>query len=294
MRKHTVLTALLVLLGSTSLHAAPPAPTTSVTTTVKPKTKATPPATIPLAYPSPFTGKTDAVLLTEIVALEQQLAKTDVTDAKHVTIAMRLATNYWELETLKVKAWDAASSKDDKAKARALRDKSRQRANDVFRLVIDKHDDYPKLDETLYYLAREHETYRSLDPSDAADTKTKKEAREKALATYLELLKKRPTSPLVAWAYIAFADLYFDDAAAGKIDWKIPLEAYKRATTTGDADKQPRGYAHYRLGFVHWNLEDATSAKSAFKSSEDFGTKNPTVVGSPELVTESQKATKSL
>ena len=60
------------------------------------------PVEISIDRPAPaLQKKLETSLMTEIVALEQQLAKTKVTSDKHVTIARRLAESYYELERLK-------------------------------------------------------------------------------------------------------------------------------------------------------------------------------------------------
>jgi hypothetical protein len=77
---------------------------------------------------------------------------------------------------------------------------------------------HPSPDEILYLLASTHEALRATDPDDPAQRRLARESREKALATYLELVKAYPTSKLLSAAYVAFGDLYFDEAANGRAE----------------------------------------------------------------------------
>lgn len=264
------------------------------------------PVEITIDRPSPqIQKKLETSLMTEIVALEQQLAKTKVSSDKHVTIARRLAESYYELERLKqnealdltTKILDGEKAKKDvsalktqRTKAESLRDKSQARVTDLYQMIIDKHDDYAKLDEVMYYLAYEYEQQKATDPNDKAQIKKERESKEKALSTYLLLIKKRPKSKFVSAAYIAYGDLYFEDALNGKIDWKIPLEAYDRVIQSGDPpDNKQWGYAQYKKGFIYWNLGQYKDAVTAFKKAIEFGTKFSDLPKAPQIAEEARK-----
>lgn len=265
------------------------------------------PVEITIDRPAPqLQKKLETSLMTEIVALEQQLAKTKVTSDKHVTIARRLAESYYELERLKqnealdlttkilngekTKNPSVAQWKTQRTKAEGLRDKSQQRVTELYQMIIDKHDDYPKLDEVMYYLAYEYEQQKATDPNDKAQIKKERESKEKALATYLMLIKKRPKSKFVSAAYIAYGDLYFEDALNGKIDWKIPLEAYDRVIQSGEPpDNKQWGYAQYKKGFIYWNLGQYKDAVTAFKKAIEFGTKFSDLPKAPQIAEEARK-----
>jgi hypothetical protein len=265
------------------------------------------PVEISIDRPSPqIQKKLETSLMTEIVALEQQLAKTKVTSDKHVTISRRLAESYYELERLKqnealdltTKILNGEKKKDpnvatwraQRTKAESLRDKSQGRVTEIYQLIIDKHEDYPKLDEVMYYLAYEYEQQKATDPNDKAQIKKERESKEKALATYLMLIKKRPKSKFVSAAYIAYGDLYFEDALNGKIDWKIPLEAYDRVIQSGDPpDNKQWGYAQYKKGFIYWNLGQYKDAVTAFKKAIEFGTKFSDLPKAPQIAEEARK-----
>ena len=256
--------------------------------------------------PTPeLSGKIKTALMTEIVQLETQLTKTKVTSDKHVVIARRLAESYYELEHLeqndvldlttkilvaKKKGQPTASMDADMSKATALRDKSQDRVVFLYRMIADKHPDYTKGDEVLYYLAYEYEQRKATDPNDKAQLKIERENKEKALATYLELIKKYPKSKFVSAAYIAYGDLYFEDALNGKIDWKIPLEAYDRVIQSGDPPENKQwGYAQYKKGFIYWNLGQYKDAVTAFKKAIEFGVKFSDLPKAPQIAEEARK-----
>jgi hypothetical protein len=265
------------------------------------------PVEISIDRPAPaLQKKLETSLMTEIVALEQQLSKTKITSDKHVTIARRLAESYYELERLKQsealdlttkilngekkKDPNVAAWKTQRTKAEALRDKSQARVTELYQVIIDKHDDYAKLDEVMYYLAYEYEQQKATDPNDKAQIKKERESKEKALSTYLSLIKKRPKSKFVSAAYIAYGDLYFEDALNGKIDWKIPLEAYDRVIQSGEPpDNKQWGYAQYKKGFIYWNLGQYKDAVTAFKKAIEFGTKFSDLPKAPQIAEEARK-----
>jgi hypothetical protein len=265
------------------------------------------PVEISIDRPSPnIQKKLETSLMTEIVALEQQLTKTKVTSDKHVTISRRLAESYYELERLKqnealdlttkilngekTKNPQVATWKAARTKAESLRDKSQNRVTELYQMIIDKHDDYPKLDEVMYYLAYEYEQQKATDPTDKAQIKKERESKEKALSTYLLLIKKRPKSKFVSAAYIAYGDLYFEDALNGKIDWKIPLEAYDRVIQSGEPPENKQwGYAQYKKGFIYWNLGQYKDAVTAFKKAIEFGTKFSDLPKAPQIAEEARK-----
>jgi hypothetical protein len=256
--------------------------------------------------PSPtMSNKIETALMQEIVLSEQQLAKTKVSDPKHVTLSRRLAESYYELERMKegealqlttdiVLAEKAKKPTDEmkkkRDKANMLRDKSQERVVTLYRYIVDKHTDYAKNDEVLYYLAYEYESQKATDPNDKAQLKRERESKEKALATYLELVKKYPQSKYVSAAYIAFGDLYFEEALNGRAEWTIPLEAYDRVIKAGEPPENKQWmYAQYKKGFAYWNLGQYKDAVTSFKSAIDKAQKFPSVPKAEKIAEEARR-----
>ncbi len=264
------------------------------------------PVAIDIPRPSPeLSKKLETSLMQEIFALEKQLEKTKVTNDKHITLSRRLAESWYELERLKQgealdlttkilegekKKQNVDALKTQRTKAETLRDKAQGRVVELYKMIIEKHDDYQKLDEVLYYLAYEYEQQKATDPNDKAQIKKERESKEKALAAYLDLIKKRPKSKYVSAAYIAYGDLYFEDALNGKIDWKIPLEAYDRVIASGEPPENKQyGYAYYKKGFIYWNQGNYKEAVTSFKKAIDFGQKFPDLPKAPQIAEEARK-----
>ncbi len=256
--------------------------------------------------PSPqLSNKIETALMQEIVLSEEQLKKTRVSDPKHVTLSRRLAESYYELERMKEnealqlttdiglaernkRPTDDLRKKRDRANF--LRDKSQERVVTLYRYIVDKHPDYPKNDEVLYYLAFEYESEKATDPNDKAQLKRERESKENALKTYLELVKKYPQSKYVSAAYIAFGDLYFDEALNGRAEWTIPLEAYDRVIKAGPPPENKQWmYAQYKKGFAYWNLGQYKDAVTAFKSAIDMAQKYPTVPKAEKIADEARR-----
>ncbi|MFI5298895.1 MAG: tetratricopeptide repeat protein [Polyangiales bacterium] len=273
-----------------------------------PKKEHPPDKPVEIAIPRPgaiLSGKIETALIGEIQLLETQLQKTKVTSDKHVVIQRRLAESYYELERIKegevldltTKILDAQKKKQDASadiakrdKAKSKRDKCRVQVNEYYRAIIEKHPDYPKADEVLYYLAYEFEQIKAEDPLDKEQVKQEREARDKSLQVYLELIHKYPSSKFRGAAYLAYGDMYFEDALNAKVEWKVPLEAYDRVIQSGEPpDNKQWGYAQYKKGFIYWNLGQYKDAVTSFKKAIEFGTKFPDIPKAPQIADEARK-----
>jgi hypothetical protein len=143
---------------------------------------------------------------------------------------------------------------------------------DAYRKVADGDPGYAQGDEVLAALAAEYDDRRVFVADE--DGPLVLDDRTKALAASLELVKNYPLSRHVVAAYRRFGDHYFDEAMRGKMDWKIPEEAYRRLRDLSDATKQiENAYAHYRLGYVAWNQGDSKEARKSLHAAVDVTTK---------------------
>jgi tetratricopeptide (TPR) repeat protein len=116
------------------------------------------------------------------------------------------------------------------------------------------------VDEVLYYLAYEHEQAGEL---------------EKARKVYLQLITKAPKSKYVATAYLAFGELYFNEAAGDPTKWALAAQAYNEVARYPLPDNKVLGYAEYKLAYVYWNQGDYQRALTAFKKAIEIGQQNP-------------------
>ena len=100
---------------------------------------------------------------------------------------------------------------------------------------------YPRLDEVYYYLAYEYEQ--------AGDTAN-------ARRVYLDLITKTPNSKYIPNAYLAFGELFFNEAQGDPTKWEPAKQAYQKVIAKPPPDNKVYGYAWYKLAYVFWNQGD--------------------------------------
>ncbi|HET8732769.1 MAG TPA: tetratricopeptide repeat protein, partial [Anaeromyxobacteraceae bacterium] len=127
----------------------------------------------------------------------------------------------------------------------------------LYKAIIAKHPRYERLDEVLFFLAR------NLLQRDRTD--------QEAMKAYRALIQRFPDSPYVPDAWMAFGEYYFDKANAGDRagNLKKALEAYKKAA--GYQESSVYGYALYKQGWVQFNLGDFAAALDLFRAVVYFG-----------------------
>lgn len=224
-----------------------------------------------------------ALLITEINGLEQLLKQTPKKSADRPQLIRRLAEGYVELEAAavrdktesEVKAADAARAKKDPSKhkkdataAAKIVDAARKKAIAYYALMKTQYPNYSKIDEVLYYLAYEYEQAGDL-----------KHARE----VYYELIEKAPKSPYIPNAYLAFGELFFQEAQGDPAKFDLAAAAYQKVTEYPPPDNKVYGYARYKLGYVFWNKGDYAGALSEFKKVIEYGDANPTIPNATQL-----------
>jgi len=213
-----------------------------------------------------------ALLITEITGLERLYKTTPKKSADRPQLTRRLAEAYVELESaaqrhkiaadiqaqdaIKKNPGGAGKFKADAVQAEKIVKAARKNAIDYYTKMKDEYPDYSKLDEVLYYLAYEHEQGGNL-----------KDAR----AIYFELIQKAPKSPFIPYAYLAFGELFFQEAQGDPSKWDLAAAAYKEVIKYPPPNNKQFGYARYKLGYVHWNKGDYPNALNEFKKVIDYG-----------------------
>ena len=96
---------------------------------------------------------------------------------------------------------------------------------------------YPLLDEILYYLAYEYEQAQDLT---------------NARRVYYDLVTKTPTSKFVPNAYLAFGELFFNEALQDPSKWEPAKQAYQKVITKPPPENKVYGYAWYRTEPTFW------------------------------------------
>jgi tetratricopeptide (TPR) repeat protein len=230
--------------------------------------------------------KQRALLLTEIQNIRALYKSTPKNDKDRPQLMRRLAEGYVELESsadrerikAEIKASDykrkgkrkkAAKYKRKAKTTRKVIKAARKRAIKWYRRLKSQYPDwcqFPKAskakrgctDEVLYYLAYEYEQAGNL---------------EKARKAYLELTENWKDSRFVPNAYLAFGELFFNEAQGDPRKWPVAENFYKEVLKFKAPENKLWGYAAYKLGYVYWNQGIYDKAINEFKRVIEFGTK---------------------
>jgi TolA-binding protein len=127
----------------------------------------------------------------------------------------------------------------------------------LYKAIVAKYPKYPRLDEVLYFLGENLSKRNRNDPD--------------ALKAYRALITSFPNSRFVPDAWMAFGEYYFEKAnekdRLGNL--RRALEAYQKAA--GYQESSVYGYALYKQGWVHYNLNQWNDALEMFKAVIFFG-----------------------
>src|SRR4051812_4736743 len=212
-----------------------------------------------------------ALLITEIQGLERLYKRTGKKSPDRPQLTRRLAEGYVELESAaqrdkiaadiaaqdaKKKNQSATKFRSDAAAADKILAAARKSAIAYYTLMKTDYPDYSKIDEVLYYLAYEYEQGGDL---------------KNARATYFELIQKAPKSAYIPNAYLAFGELFFQEAQGDPSKWELSAAAYKEVIKYPPPNNKVYGYARYKLGYVHWNKGDYPNALNEFKKVIEYG-----------------------
>lgn len=224
-----------------------------------------------------------ALLITEIQGLERLYASTPKNSPDRPQLIRRLAEGYVELESAaqrdriasEIKVQDAArqKKKDSVARTEAVKASKIEKAARVnaikyYTLMKNAYPNYSKLDEVLYYLAYEYEQAKDL---------------QNARKIYFELIQKAPNSPYIPNAYLAFGELFFQEAQGDPNAWALAEQSYKEVVKYPAPKNKVYGYAHYKLGYVYWNTGDYAKALSEFKKVIEFGERHAQLPNAKQL-----------
>ncbi len=214
-----------------------------------------------------------ALLVTEISQIERLFKTTPANAPDRPTIARRLAETYVELESTafrektenevkrdglkKTNPAEAGKAQTQVNSANQIMLNARKFAIQYYTLIKDQYTNYPQLDEVLYYLAYEYEQGNDL---------------QHARQVYYELIRQRPNSKYIPNAYLAFGELFFNEAQGDPSKWDLAAEAYKKVIDYPPPENKVYGYAWYKVAYVFWNQGTFDKALNAFKKTIDYGT----------------------
>ncbi|HLM74458.1 MAG TPA: tetratricopeptide repeat protein, partial [Polyangiaceae bacterium] len=254
------------------------------------------------------TSRSDArarpLLVAEIQGLESLLESTPRGAPDRPKLLRRLAEDYVELESAafrdkieaETSAGEARRKKDPKraaalqaeaAKADKILVAARSAAIKFYTKLKDEHPKYCEstnaadptkstgcADEVLYYLAYEYEQASQLG---------------QARYVYLDLIERFPKSKYLPNAYLAFGELFFNDAQGDPSKWPLAEQSYSEVIKYPPPDNKVWGYAHYKLGYVAWNRGDFPKALSEFKKTIDYGAQYPKVPNAAPLAASARR-----
>jgi tetratricopeptide (TPR) repeat protein len=244
------------------------------------------------------------LLITSIQQTESLLRTTPARAPDRPQLLRRLAEDYVELENAAFREKTEAEIKRDDLKAKGntagagqsqatanarktTMEGARKAAIKYYNLLVTDYNGspsntfannpppaYPQLDEVYYYLAYEYEQ--------ANDTAN-------ARRVYLDLITKTPSSKYIPNAYLAFGELFFNEAQGDPSKWGAAMQSYQKVIQSPPPGNKVYGYAWYKLAYVFWNMNDLPHALDAFKKVVDFGTQFTQVAGSGKLADSARK-----
>lgn len=225
-----------------------------------------------------------ALLVTEIQGIERLFETTKKNAPDRPQLARRLAEAYVELEAAAFRDKTTAEIKRDELKktnaqqagqqqtqanqADAVMKAARKKAIDNYTLIVKDYPTYPALDEVLYYLAYEYEQANDL---------------KNARSVYYDLIKQRPDSKYIPNAYLAFGELFFNEAQGDPSKWDLASQAYEQVIKYPPPNNKVYGYAWYKLAYVFWNKGELEKALNAFKKTIEFGVVHKELPGAAKL-----------
>jgi TolA-binding protein len=245
------------------------------------------------------------LLVTEIQGLESLFASTPKSAADRPKLMRRLAEGYVELESAAFRDKTENGMKADEAKVKAPGQvaafKTEQDKADKVLVAARKaaityytqlKNQYPKwcqnnnaadpakstgcTDEVLYYLAYEYEQSGASGLDDARKV-------------YLELIQSWPQSKYIPNAYLAFGELFFNEAQGDPSKWALAEQSYGEVIKYPAPENKVWGYAHYKLGYVYWNKGDFARAMSELKKTIEYGAQYSSLPNAEQLAVSARR-----
>lgn len=217
-----------------------------------------------------------AELITYIQGLESAFAATPRSDPGRPDQMWQLAEGYVELEAAATRGPEV---KENPVKAGKIAVAARQAAIKYYSFL---HDMYPRAcrgaascdDEVLYHLALEHERAQALD-----------DARKR----YLELLQRFPQSRFAPLAYLAFGELFVEEARTDPMKWALAEQAFEEVVRRGPRDEAAWGLARLRLGQAGAGRGQTERAADELRRAAEFADQHPSLPGAAALGAEARR-----
>src|SRR5580658_9725668 len=200
-------------------------------------------------------ARAKALLVTEISGLENLFSTTPANAPDRIQVTRRLAEDYVELET---------SAFREKTQAEIDRD-SLKKTNPA---GAGQKQSVVNADTRIMSAARgKAETFYNIIANEYAQANENDKARK----AYFNLISKRPDSKYIPNAYLAFGELFFNEAQGDPSQWENAKQAYVKVIGYPPPNNKVYGYAWYKLAYVFWNNGEFDKALNAFKKTIDYG-----------------------
>lgn len=227
-----------------------------------------------------------ALLEREISTLERLAGRARAGDARGGEYLLRLAEAYFEFQQLytnEARKLDEALFQAEQSKNRSKVDEVRraQRGHDesankyreqairTYARLIRDYPTFPRKDEVLFSLAFGLEEMHRV---------------EDARKVYLELIKGHSQSRFVPYAWLSFAEFYFNEG-----DMAAAQRFYAKVVETEPTRNPVYGFALYKMAWAFYNIDDYRGALTQFAKVIEFADANPDAKDAANLSRQSRR-----
>ena len=140
-------------------------------------------------------------------------------------------------------------AKREKRELLAKRDLHVKLAMEQYTTIVQRHKDYERTDEVLYFLG-----HNLMEMGED----------RKSLVAYKRLIERYPKSKFLPDAYLAFGEYYFNNSKGRHEMLEKALEYYKKAA--GYPENQVYGFALYKQGWCYFNMNDYPKAMDMWRA----------------------------
>ena len=214
-----------------------------------------------------------ALLVTEIQGLESLFASTPKSAPDRPQLARRLAEDYVELEAAAFRDKTEAGIKIDEAKRKnpGAVAKLQQSATQA----SEHHGGRSQEGDRLLHPAQERVPQllgRWTRCSTTSPTSTsRRNDLDNARKVYYELIQKAPQSKYIPNAYLAFGELFFNEAQGDPSKWDLAAAPTKKSSSTRRRTTRCSGTRTTSSRYVYWNKGEFPRSLDEFKKTIDFG-----------------------
>ena len=198
-----------------------------------------------------------ALLRAEAQGLERLFRATPVRSPDRPQLVRRLAEGYVEL--------CAAASIASPAREQA----ARRGAIQYYTLFKTQYPNHATIDDVLYYLGLAYERAGALDH---------------ARKTYYELIQKAPKSPKIPLAYLAFGEMFFEEAKADPSRWALAQAAHGEVVKYPPPQNRAACFARLRLGQIFGQTGNRPKALSEYRKAQQCALNHPALPESAEVL----------